>query len=410
MELIPLVMLVLLNYSIHVVKKFNETLELLFKKNAQLNIINRVGERILDLYEVSDTPNMILQNIMDSLPVQACLLYVRAHEDDRNSITLKAELFQNGTRRKLKPGLVSLTNALTDKIHTTKEPILINDTYNNDYNHVLDSNIQSFFLVPLIIHREIIGIICLANKIVPRTGTIEYFSHDDLHLLKSLLTQSAISLENFLLYNNMHDLFMNTIKSLVASIDAKDQYTAGHSERVTAIAEMIGVEMGLTQKQQENLRVSAILHDIGKIGIQESILCSTTRLTNEEFEVIKSHPVKGEEILKHISEFADVIPGVKHHHERFDGNGYPNGLAGKDIPLTARIISVADTFDAITSNRTYRKKRNVDMAVTEIQKCAGSQFDPQIVEYFLKCFYRYRDIKGSLFWEEEESLVVQHAE
>ena len=196
---------------------------------------------------------------------------------------------------------------------------------------------------------------------------------------------------------------MNSIKALVAAIEAKDQYTAGHSERVTAIAVLIGQELGLSPPVMENLRVSAILHDVGKIGISEKILCSKEKLTDEEFAVIKSHPSKGATILQHLDEFSAIIPGVKHHHERYDGRGYPDNIKGSEIPLPARIIAVADTFDAITSNRTYRRKKNFQFAVDEIMKCAGTQFDPEMVEAFVTCYHKYKNVEDSLLYEEEEA-------
>lgn len=401
-ETIPLFMTVLLNFFVHLAKKFHDALELVFKKEKELGIINKASARILDLYEVSDTPNMIIQNIFESIPVEGCLLYIRNQGENDKKMILKAERFYGSAHQRLKRAISSIMDEITTQITKTKGPLLFDDSNIGNYPQLSQYAVKSLFIVPLVIHREIIGILFLCNKRSFNAQNIEFFTNEDLKLLNSLLSQSAVSLENFLLYNNMHELFMCTIKSLVASIDAKDPYTAGHSERVTEIAELIGIEIGLPPNLQENLKISAILHDVGKIGIAEKILCSTQRLTDEEFEVIKSHPKKGEEILCHIQEFNNVIPGVKHHHERYDGKGYPKGLKGEEIPLTARIIAIADTFDAITSNRTYRNKRSVDFAIGEIRRCSGTQFDPSLTEAFLKCAERYRDIKGSPFWEEKE--------
>ncbi|MEW6535691.1 MAG: CHASE2 domain-containing protein [Candidatus Auribacterota bacterium] len=402
LEIVPIIFAIFLHFAINLVKKLQDAFSVILKKDEELGIINKVGERILDICEVSDTPSLIIENIFEALPAEAALLYIK-QDDDHHSMIRKGEIFKEDCELGLKKELIEVVEHLKCTLVTTQRPIVMNDvgasiTANSSLISCTLERIHSLLLVPMVVHQETIGIICLCNKLHPVSGKLVEFTNDDLTLLKSILSQSAVSLENFLLYNNLRDFFLNTIKSLVASIDAKDQYTAGHSERVTAISEMIGAEMRLTPTELENLRISAILHDVGKIGISDSILCSTSRLTDEEFEVIKSHPVKGEDILKHVNEFIGIIPGVKHHHERFDGRGYPDGLKGKDIPLTARIIAIADTFDAMTSNRTYRKRLDVEFALNEIRRCAGTQFDPELVEYFFKCYETYKDVENSPFW------------
>ncbi len=400
-EIVPIILSVFVNLIQHLIKRIQDALRLVLQKEVELGIITKVGENILDIYEISNTPSIIINNITESIPVQACMLYTKNKDDKTGEMSLRSEYYRGENECEIKEELFEAIDFLTAEVIKTKHPILI-----NDFNHNLENNgtniqskIRSILVIPLIIHREIIGLIFLCNKVNTRKNMIDNFSNDDFILLKSMICQSSVALENFQLYNNMHDLFMNTIHSLVASIDAKDQYTAGHSERVTEIAEMIGKEMELAPKDYEDLRISAILHDIGKIGISETILCSKNKLTDEEFLIIKSHPTKGEEILSHINEFVNIIPGVKHHHERFDGRGYPSGLQGEEIPLHSRIIAVADTFDAITSNRTYRQKSKVDIAVAEIQRCSGTQFDPKVVEIFLSCYDKYKNLEDGPFWE-----------
>ncbi|MDX9702611.1 MAG: CHASE2 domain-containing protein [Candidatus Auribacterota bacterium] len=398
LEIVPILIAIAFNFAVHLIKRIQKALRLVVEKEVELGIINRVGEKFLDIYHVSDTPEMVLRNITDSLQIEGCLLYLKNKDD--NQMLLNAEIFKkfSSPQRRLKLELLETMQYLGSEIHNNKKPILI-----NDFQHAnkIESSIKSLLMVPLVIHREIIGIICLCNKWNTSKKMVDNFSNDDLKLLKSLIAQSAISLENYILFNNMHDLFMHSIKALVAAIEAKDPYTAGHSERVTAIAGLIAQEIGFGAQDQEDLRIAAILHDIGKIGISEQILCSKQRLTDEEFVIIKSHPGKGADILQHVSEFAHLIPGVRHHHERYDGRGYPDGLSGENIPLKARIIAVADTFDAITSNRTYRQKNNFEFAIEEIKKCSGSQFDPKIVEVFLKCYDKYKNMPESPLYNAE---------
>ena len=169
-------------------------------------------------------------------------------------------------------------------------------------------------------------------------------------------------------------------------IDGKDSYTNGHSQRVAKYTRMLAQRLGESKENIEKYYNIALLHDIGKIGIPESILTKPGKLTDEEFSVMKSHAARGYEILKDIKIQEDIAAGAHHHHERFDGKGYPDGLSGTNIPWVARIISVADTFDAMSSNRPYRKKLPLEYIVAEIENCASSQFDPLVVKAFLSLY------------------------
>ena len=175
-----------------------------------------------------------------------------------------------------------------------------------------------------------------------------------------------------------------TIMAFSEALEARDQYTAGHSRRVMEYSKSIGQHMKLHKQDIEDLRRSALLHDIGKIGIPDIVLQKQTKLTDVEYTVIKSHTETGATILKHIKSLKHLVPAVYHHHERFDGDGYPQGVKGKDIPLHARIIAIADTFDAMTSNRPYRKALSFRTALSELERNKGIQFDPDITEIFLE--------------------------
>ena len=178
--------------------------------------------------------------------------------------------------------------------------------------------------------------------------------------------------------------FFNAITSLAYALDAKDGYTAGHSERVSEIAVGIGIELELPQIEMERLRLAGKIHDIGKIGIDSAILHKPGVLNPAERAEMERHPAVGERILQPIVEDSTVLAIVRNHHERWDGQGYPDRLVGEGIPLGARILALADTFDAITSERPYRTGKSVDFAVNEIERCAGSQFDPAVVDAFKK--------------------------
>lgn len=178
--------------------------------------------------------------------------------------------------------------------------------------------------------------------------------------------------------------YLESIEVLRKTVEVKDVYTRGHSDRVSEYSLLIGEKLNLPPDQMKTLKIGALFHDIGKIGIPDAILLKTDKLTDDEYSEIKNHPSIGAHILSNASIFADIIPIVKHHHERYDGKGYPSRLAGEDIPYLARIVAVADTFDAMTSHRSYRQALDFDYTIAEIERCKGTQFDPSIADVFLE--------------------------
>jgi len=184
-------------------------------------------------------------------------------------------------------------------------------------------------------------------------------------------------------YRELKALFDGLVFAFVNALDAKSRWTRGHSERVTAYALSIAKEMGLTESELETLKTASILHDIGKIGTYDAVLDKPGRLTEEEFALVKKHPGKGAEILKHIKQLEEAIPVIRHHHERIDGSGYPDRLKSEEIPLLARIICVADAYDSMTADRPYRSAPGKEFAVGELKRCSGTQFDPEVVAAFV---------------------------
>ena len=177
--------------------------------------------------------------------------------------------------------------------------------------------------------------------------------------------------------------YLDNIETLRFTVEAKDTYTRGHSDRVSEYAVLIGKKLGLSEEDLKTLRVGGLFHDIGKIGVPDNILLKESKLTDEEYNEIKKHPSIGAHILSSATIFQDIIPIVKHHHERYDGNGYPDHLKGEDIPYLARIAAVADSFDAMTSKRTYRDSLPIDVVISEFKRCKGTQFDPNLADLFL---------------------------
>lgn len=179
-------------------------------------------------------------------------------------------------------------------------------------------------------------------------------------------------------------MFLATMEALARTLEAKDRYTRGHSGRVAEYTVRLATALGIEVPQVESLRLASVLHDLGKIGIRDEVLNKPGRLTPEEYDLIKQHPLIAVQILQPLAVVQDIIPWIKHHHERYDGGGYPDGLAGENIPLGARIIALADSFDAMTSHRPYRRALPLEVALEEVRQGAGRQFDPQLAKVWLK--------------------------
>jgi response regulator RpfG family c-di-GMP phosphodiesterase len=206
------------------------------------------------------------------------------------------------------------------------------------------------------------------------------FDSVDAKLITSVAAQCATFLSNQRLYSDLEELFWGVLRALTASIDAKDAYTGQHSDRVAELSQAVARGLGLDEKQCEDIYLAGMLHDIGKIGVPEAILRKPGRLDDEEFAELKKHPHLGGKILEGIRQLEGVVEGIVSHHERPDGRGYPKGLSGEDIPIAGRIIAMADSFDAMTSNRPYRDALSMDVVLEEIRKGSGSQFDEKVVE------------------------------
>lgn len=204
--------------------------------------------------------------------------------------------------------------------------------------------------------------------------------------IKSIEQMNTIKTINKQLHDKNEELeraYLDTIGILRQTVEAKDPYTRGHSDRVSEYSVLIGKKLGLDEKTLHILKIGGLFHDIGKIGIPDSILLKESKLSDEEYSQIKNHPMIGVHMLGDAAIFTDILPIVKHHHERYDGRGYPSQLVGDDIPYVARIAAVADTFDAMTSKRSYRDSLPIDVVRAEIERCSGSQFDPNIAKVFL---------------------------
>ncbi len=253
-----------------------------------------------------------------------------------------------------------------------------------EYYHEQSKRYLMFYLSPIYERGQLLKYIIFSLVDISELKDKEKRLSDSKNAFLNMLKEIDAS------YKDLQELFNGLIHSFVNAMDAKSNWTKGHSERVTNYALSIAKEMGLNPRDIERLRIASLLHDIGKIGTYDIILDKPEKLSEEETKLIKLHPVKGEEILRPITQLKDILPIIRHHHERMDGKGYPDGLEGEAIPFLSRIIAVADAFDSMTSDRPYRPAPPIEYAISEIKRCSGTQFDPEIAKAFLNVLERER--------------------
>lgn len=240
---------------------------------------------------------------------------------------------------------------------------------------------NSLLAVPLMYRDNAIGVLNLSSR-----DPNKKFGEEDISFVLTIASHAAIAIENANLYEGMQHNYFEIIKSLALTLEAKDHYSHGHSERVTYYAKEIAKEMRLSEEDVKCIESSGILHDIGKIGISEQILYKKNPLTEMEWKIIEKHPSMAESIMEPLHFLAKERSIIRQHHERYDGKGYPDGLQGEEISIHARILAVADAFDSMTTDRPYRKALGIDVAIERLKEAAGSQFDKNVVDAFLR-FY-----------------------
>jgi putative nucleotidyltransferase with HDIG domain len=241
----------------------------------------------------------------------------------------------------------------------------------------MDHGLESFLALPVFLNEKLKAVITIGRS---RTNV---FSTEDITQARQMADQVAVALSNATLIEEMEQLSCGTLRALARTVDAKSSWTAGHSMRVTNMALKIGAALGLSPDKLDDLHRAALLHDIGKVGVPAAILDKPGALDDDEYALIKKHPSIGARILEPIASYKEIIPMVLQHHERYDGKGYPGGISGDEIDIGARILAVADTFDAVTSDRPYRKGWTLERAIDLITEEASRQFDPDAVDAFL---------------------------
>lgn len=347
----------------------------LLDKYREITLLYDMAEKLVARLEPKEIAKVIIEDV-DSL-IEADNIDVMFYNEDKDLLETAAMSGDKENKKLVfKPG-----ESIAGKVFLNGNGEIINYV-SNDSRFVKKylNQITSMVCVPLKVKNDTMGLINITSK--------EYreYTANDLKVLSAIAFQASIALENAKLYKQLKQAYLNTIDTLADTIEKRDPYTGGHTRRVMNYSLAIAETLDFSKKKKDRLQLGALLHDIGKIGVRDNILLNKQGLTNAEYKKMQKHPEYGKEILKNIDYLNDITSAISEHHERFDGNGYPNHLDGENIDLYARIIAVADTFDAMITDRPYRKGLTKEKAIKEIKKNAGTQFDPEIVQAFLTTF------------------------
>ncbi|NCB40197.1 MAG: HD domain-containing protein [Erysipelotrichia bacterium] len=359
--------------------------ERMFKRLLVLSNVFILGKEIVTNINLQQLVDKFLAIASDGTDSEVACLYLFHERDEKPYLVQLQTSTGNNT---FTAGPESGYSELIKLVRLEEKHRLITDLEATEFkldecNKISGIVLRDALVMPLKPRDKLLGVIQVANK----RGNFSY-RPEDLDLLKILGSQVAFVIQNADLFHNLQRAYIDTLSALTSAIDAKDSYTRGHSERVTELSMKLAVEMGVDPAEVEKIKLGGILHDIGKIGIPEAVLNKPGRLNDEEFEIIKSHPDLGLHIMGKVEFLEAIVPIIRHHHERYDGKGYPGALAGVNIPMLARIVSVADTYDAMTTDRPYRKALTNEEALKEIERCSGSQFDPDAAASFVNMMRR----------------------
>lgn len=343
----------------------------------ELSLLLKIGQEISSSLRIDDIVKSIVDNVARILNVQICSILMEGQNGElqiKYAVGLSEDII---TSSSIKKG-----TSISGRVFSADEPIVVNDLHQDlRYRNINEERyyIHNLISIPIAIGGRMLAVLNASNK-----KTQDPFNSEDMRFLKGIAAEAAVALNSARLYEELQQSYIKTITVLASTIDAKDPYTLHHSENVTKFSLAIAKEMKLYQAEVENLRIASLLHDIGKIAIRDGILSKPGKLTEEEFQEIQKHTTKGEEILNIVPFLKKVSLIVRHHQEWFNGKGYPDKIRNHQIELGARIIAVADAFDAMISDRPYRQALSQTEAFAELNNKSGSQFDPEIVGVLMR--------------------------
>jgi HD-GYP domain-containing protein (c-di-GMP phosphodiesterase class II) len=349
------------------------------ENKTRLELVYEVSKKIGTVPRMTQMLEYVIRMTQQTLGASAASILLFRNNDQE----LFFEVASGPVSKALRQVKLNTQYGIAGQVARTGKPIIVNDASRSpNFHKIIDDTTgfatRSMVCAPLATHHKILGVIEVLNK---QDGT--EFGDQDLEAVISVANTAAMAIENTRLHQSILEAYTGTIKALAAAIDAKDPYTRGHSQRVMEYSLLTGGYLSIAREDMEVLEYASILHDVGKIAIDSRILNKPAALNEAEWDIVREHPIIGANILRNVPFLEKASELVLCHHERFNGQGYPNRLKGEDIPLGARIISVADAFDTMTTDRAYRPALPVEHAVKEINSCSGGQFCPEAVKAFV---------------------------
>jgi putative nucleotidyltransferase with HDIG domain len=359
-------------------------LALLRQAQRHLKTLHRVAEMMSGARDLQAVADGALETIIEVTGADRAAFVIRRDMDKGDEADVVASRLRNPSHGTFTLSRTIVSDTISKGVSTFARDATTDERF-ADGQSIIGQGIRSVMCVPLRTTDAILGALYVDSQSGPGR-----FSGEDLELLAAVGNHAGVALHRVRLIGELERLLLDTVRAIAATIDAKDGYTHRHSERVAALAKRIAEEMGLEADKRQLAELSALLHDVGKIAVPDSILNKPGRLTTEEFAEMRKHPVHGAQILSNIQSplVAAVLPGVRYHHERWDGSGYPEGLRGDSIPLLGRLLGVADFLDALTSVRAYHEAKSLDEVVGLVSQGAGVHFDPQIADAVLRLHRR----------------------
>ncbi|MBE0480376.1 MAG: HD domain-containing protein [Dehalococcoidia bacterium] len=352
------------------------------EQDARLNLLCEVGKIATSLSRASGVVDEVVTMTREALKASASSVLLL----DRENRQMRFEFADGEAGEAVRKVTLDIDSGIAGWVAKHREPLVVNDVsaderFCSDVDSATGFLTRSMICAPLIVHDEVMGVIEVINKL---DGGC--FTAGDLDALVSVASTAAIAIDNSRLHQSLVEAYKSTIRALAAAVDAKDPYTRGHSQRVVRFAMAAGMELSLPPKDLQVLEYAGILHDIGKIGIPDSLLGKAGPLTTQEYRIMREHPVIGAGIIEGIPFLSPARPLILYHHERYDGTGYPARLKGDDIPVGARLLAVGDALDTMTTNRPYRAALDTQRAICELRNCSGTQLCPTAVEAFIRGF------------------------
>ena len=358
------------------------------KHNQRLDLLYKVGKKTGSILEVPKLLDQIMRLTQQTLRASASSVLLV----DDGGRELHFQVAEGKAGKALRQMSLGVESGIAGWVACHGKPLIINNVttdrrFNQDIDKATGFVTRSVLAVPLVLGRKVIGVIEVLNK-VDGSG----FNEQDLEVLVAIASTAAVAIDNDKLQQAVLGGYISTVKALAAAIDAKDPYTRGHSQRVMEYAFLGAVPLLFSAQELQAIEQGGILHDIGKIGIDDRILRKPAHLTPKEWSAMRNHPSIGANIIREVPFLETVGKLILYHHEKYDGTGYPEGLRAEDIPIGARLLAVADAFDTMTTDRAYRAALSVSDALNELRRCTGTQFCPVAVDAFISGFENRQEV------------------